>query len=105
MSTEPAPTGFLGSLFDFTFSEFITIRLVRVIYVLGLIMVGVAAVLILGQGFSLGFFVGLFSIVLAALVFLLSAMYLRVGLEVLVVVFKIAENVTKIADRHPTNEF
>lgn len=99
MSTENQQDGFFGSLFDFTFSEFITTRLIRVIYVLGLIVVGIGTLAILSEGFDLGFLTGMLSVVLAALVFLLGAMYLRVVLEIMIVVFRIAENVAKIADR------
>lgn len=99
MSTEQHQYSFFGSLFDFSFSEFITTRLIRVIYVLGLIMIGIGALIIIAGGFDGGFLSGLMSIVLAGLVSLLGAMYLRVMMELMIVVFRIAENVAKIADR------
>jgi hypothetical protein len=38
-------------------------------------------------------------LIVAPLLFLLTAMYLRVTLEVLIVVFRISDNVARIADR------
>jgi hypothetical protein len=37
-------------------------------------------------------------LIIAPLVFLLSAMYLRVTLEVLIVIFRISDNVARIAE-------
>jgi len=99
MSTQLQPAGFFGALFDFSFSSFITAKLIRVIFGLGLIVVGFGALSMLIAGFSQGFMAGILALILAPLVFLLFAMYLRVVLEVLIVLFRIAENVALIADR------
>jgi len=92
-------TGFIGALFDFSFSSFITARLIKVIYALGLLMAGLAALFMVTTGFGVGFMTGLGALILAPLMFLFVAMYLRVVMEVLIVVFRISENVAKIADR------
>ena len=99
MSTQPQSAGFLGSLFDFSFSSFITAKLIPVLYALGLIGCGIAALFMLVTGFAGGFTAGIVALLLAPIMFLFVAMYLRVMLEVLIVVFRIAENVQRIADR------
>lgn len=99
MSTQLESTGFLASLFDFSFSHFITAKLIRVLYALFLILAGLGVVGMLISGFSQGFAYGVVILILAPLGFLLAAMYFRVLLEVLIVIFRIAENVEKIAER------
>jgi len=97
MTTED--TGFIGALFDFSFSTFITAKLIKVIYALGLVIAGLVALLMLVTGFGAGFMTGVGALVLAPLLFLFIAAYMRVVMEVLIVVFRISENVAKIADR------
>jgi hypothetical protein len=100
MSTQAK--GFLGALFDFSFSSFVTARLIRVLYVLGLILAGIGALAMIITGLTQSFLQGVLMLIVAPLFFLLAAMYLRVVLELLIVVFRIAENVERIADRPQT---
>lgn len=99
MSTQVQDTSFFGALFDFTFANLITGRIIRVLYALGLLLAALMALVIIGSGFTQGVMTGILFLILGPLVFLISALYLRVILEVLIVMFRIAENVQKIADR------
>ena len=91
--------GFLASLLDLSFSEFITIRIVRFLYVLAMIA---AAVFTLGCVISvfvsgetlLGFVALLFSPV----IFFLMLTLFRVYMELLIVIFKVAENTTRLVE-------
>ncbi|MDQ7039909.1 MAG: DUF4282 domain-containing protein [Rhodothermus sp.] len=83
--------GFLAALFDFSFSEFITARLIRLLYALMLIMVGVFVFVWIIGGFAEGFEIGVLSLVLSPLVFLLSAIVVRIYLELVMIIFRIAE--------------
>jgi hypothetical protein len=104
MSTQMQTAGFFGALFDFSFSSFITGKLIKVLYGLGLLLLGLGMLVMVVTGFSGGFTAGLFSLVVAPLVFLLGAMYLRVILELLMVVFRIADNVERMANNsRPSN--
>jgi hypothetical protein len=97
MSTQPESTGFLSSLFDFSFSHFITAKIIRVLYGLFLILAGLGTLVMIVTGFGQSFGYGVVLLILSPLAFLLAAMYFRVVLEVLIVIFRIAENVEKIA--------
>ena len=99
MSTQVEAVGLVGSLLDFSFSEFVTAKLIRVLYGLGLISAGFTAFGVLGAGLAGGFLQGVVALFLAPLVFLVMALYIRVLLEVLMVVFRSAEDVAKIAER------
>jgi hypothetical protein len=85
---------FLGALFDVSFSSFITTRIIKVLFLLQTAVAGIASLMIAGAGFAQGgFFMGLLSLVIVApLVFLLWVLMIRVQLELVMVIFRIAEN-------------
>ncbi len=83
--------GFLVALFDFSFSEFITARLIRLLYALMLFMLGIFMVVWIIGGFAEGLGRGVLNLVLSPLVFLLSAIVVRIYLELVMVIFRIAE--------------
>jgi hypothetical protein len=89
-------SGFLEALFDFTFSQFVTVKVVRVLYVIMLIVAVFAAVVIVFSLFSEGLLFGLFSILLAPLGFLVVMLVARVWLEMLVVLFRVADYLREI---------
>ena len=80
----------ISSLFDFSFSSFVTTKFVRLIYALLLLVNGFLAITVGLAFFPLG-------LVLAPIGFLLGAAFARVGLEVTIVLFRIAENVQELA--------
>ncbi len=90
--------GFFSGLFDFSFSTFITPRIVSILYLLAIIGAGIGALFILIGGFSQGFMTGIGALILAPLVFFLYVLFSRVGLEALIVAFKTAENTRKTAE-------
>jgi len=95
------PKGFFASLFDFSFSSFITTKIIKVLFILAIIGSAIGALFILFTGFSSGFFGALVALVLAPLAFLIYTILARVWLEIVIVLFRIAENTQKIADGKP----
>lgn len=92
--------GFFGSLFDLSFTNFITTKLVKVIYILCLAGAALMALFIAFTGLYQGGFTGiLMAFLLAPLGFLLGVMYSRVMLEIVIVVFRMAEHLGEIAQR------
>jgi hypothetical protein len=90
---------FFGSLFDFSFSQFVTEHLIRVLYILAFIVAVIAAISSVVALFSQGVMAGLFSILLAPLAFLLVMVIARVWLEMLVVLFRIASYLREINEK------
>jgi hypothetical protein len=104
--------GFFGSLFDLSFSSFVTIRLVKVLYILTLILLvlaylGIAVAIFAGGGEETQFTsegivttendgnpaLGvLWLIVLGPLLLFFYLLFYRVIFELIVVVFRIFEN-------------
>ena len=91
-----------SAIFDFSFKEFISIDLIRVLYVFAFIVAGLAMVSTILAGFSNSFIWGLGSIIVAPVVFFIIIFIARIGLEVLVVLFRIAENTRESADNTKT---
>jgi len=93
--------GFFASLFDFSFSEFITTRIIKVLYGLGIM----GAILLSGLVFITPLIKGysstggkLWAIILFPLLALLYIIIIRVIYEVIIVIFRIAEYSRDIRD-------
>ena len=109
--------GFFKSLYDLSFTEFVTPRMVRIIYIIALVAAALWCVGLLFGGFStLGVVIqmqnspygqnaassslgvlGLGEIVGAPILFIVFSIAARMQLEVLIAIFRIAENTTLIA--------
>lgn len=94
------PQGFLGALFDFSFTSFVTPKVVKVLYILIVVVVGLSAV-----GFALSVLatnVGLGLIVLligAPLYFLVVTALYRITLEFFMVIYRMAQDIRAIRER------
>jgi len=94
------PSGFFQSLFDFSFSYFITSRIIKLLYALSICFAGLTAVIMVVGGFSSSFLTGLLTLLIAApVVFLLMVIYSRVILEIIMVIFRIADHARDIAQQ------
>lgn len=99
----------LKALFDFSFSKFITVTLIRIWY--GLLML-VSILLALSMGLIvMGEAEGvakLFGLLLIPILFFVFVVLFRIGLEVVIVIFRIAESTATTASntgalsRNPT---
>jgi uncharacterized membrane protein len=97
--------GFFGELFDFSFSEFITTRIIKVLFVLAVIGSVIYGLVVLGQGVVMlreSVALGLGMIVVSPIVFLLCVIAARVYLELIMIIFRIAEDTEEIAGRGRT---
>jgi hypothetical protein len=93
-------TGFFSALFDFSFRSFVTSKLVPVLYALFMIGAAIYALFIFITLAQVGRGAGIiFGLIAAPLVFLLAVLFGRVYLEVIVVLFRIAEDVGEIASQ------
>jgi len=92
--------GFLGSLFDYSFSSFITSKIIKVLYVLTTIVVALWAFLLILVAFNASSGAGMLTLlVIGPLLFLIAMIYARVGLELLMVIFRIHEDVRELNQR------
>jgi hypothetical protein len=91
--------GFFGSLFDFGFTQFITLKFIKVIYGIATVLIGLATLLWMVKLIDIGggyIAVGLIGAPLFGLFYLI---FTRIGLEVVAVLFRIGENTASLASR------
>jgi hypothetical protein len=90
--------GYLGALLDLTFSEFVTTRLLKWFYIIAVGAAGLAALGWLLTSLDDGFSSIVVALVVAPLGFVLAATMARVMVELIIVMFRIAENTGRTAD-------
>jgi hypothetical protein len=85
--------GFFGALFDFSFSSFVTTKIVKVLYVLSMIFAGLVWLIYAAVGFSANAGLGAVILLIAGpIFFLFSVIYTRVLLEFFIVIFRVMES-------------
>lgn len=90
--------GFFGALFDFSFARLITGDLIKVLYALFIVCAILFALFLIITGFAASFGYGIVMLIIVApLSFLISVVYARVVLEVMITIFRISEHTAKIA--------
>ena len=89
--------GFISSLFDLSFASFVTPKIIRVLFVLSLIGIGLWSLLILIAAFNASTGAGVIALIFLPVIFLVGAIFVRVYMETLIVMFKIAENTAATA--------
>jgi hypothetical protein len=99
------PRGFIGALLDTSFSSFITAKFIRFLYILVLFfgaclaLVYLFAITAALSGAMNGFIAFIFAIPLAAIFAALWVVFMRIWLEIVIVIFRMAENMQFLADR------
>jgi hypothetical protein len=89
--------GFLAALFDASFSSLITTRVIKVLYVLSMVIIGIIALVFVGGAFSNSVASGIIVLLIVApLLSLLYLIYVRVLLELVLVIFRILETNTEL---------
>ncbi|MFU8795723.1 MAG: DUF4282 domain-containing protein [Dehalococcoidia bacterium] len=92
--------GFMASLFDFSFRDFVTPRIIGMLYGVLLILTVIGAVLMIAMMFMIGPGYGVVTLlIIAPLYFFLSVLCYRVMLEVIVVIHRMKHD---LADIHST---
>lgn len=89
----------LASVLDLSFTDLITPKIIKWIYVIGIFAAGLFAGGWVLRALSGSFFSGLISLVCAPIVFVFYVLCTRVALEVVMAIFQIAESMKKIEER------
>lgn len=94
-----APRGFLESLFDVSFSSLVTTRVIKVLYILSMIVIGLSALFFVVAAFSNSVAAGiLVLVIIAPLAAMIYLIYVRVLLEIVIVIFRIWETNVELVD-------
>jgi hypothetical protein len=87
----------LEDLLDFDFKNLITVRVIKVLYIISIIIAVLLALCIVIDGFTDSFFWGLIKLIIAVISFFVVVIYSRILLELVVVIFKISDDIAKLA--------
>lgn len=89
----------LSSLFDVEFSSLITTRVIKLVYVVFLVLVSVFSLFFLLASLAQGGGPALFALVVAPLGWFFYVVMMRVSLELVIVLFRIGDDVRSLAAR------
>jgi len=81
-------TGVCASLFDFKFKGFVTPRIIKILYWLVIILIGLGVFINIINGFASGMVPGIITLIAAPLIGFLLVMAARVYMEVIMVFFR-----------------
>jgi Domain of unknown function (DUF4282) len=92
--------GFFGALFDFSFTSFVTTRIIKVLYALILVLTVLTALFYTVIVFRVSAGLGLATLIIGDPLFIIIVMaFWRLVLEAFVVVFRIAEDIRALRER------
>lgn len=85
---------FVSALLDLSFTSFVTPRVIQLVYLICLAFGGLWILFVIGSAFSVGIGLGLAMLVLSPLLYLVCVLFIRLSLEVVVVLFRIYETLS-----------
>jgi ABC-type uncharacterized transport system permease subunit len=88
---------FIGTLFDFSFSEFIATKVAKVLYGIILVLLAAAALAVIVVGFTISAGAGFATLIVMLVLFLIYLSVARMWLETVIAIFRIADRVDEIA--------
>ena len=92
--------GFFGSLFDLSFTSLVATRIIKMLYILAIIVIGFYALFFIIAAFNRSATAGaVVLLIIAPLFALISLIYTRVLLELIIALFRIMENTNKLVIR------
>ncbi len=89
--------GFVQALMDFSFTLFVSESLVKILYYLGIVLFAIFGIVAVVVGFMNGISYGIGALIMAPVLFVVFVVALRVLLEFVIVVFRIADFADQIA--------
>jgi hypothetical protein len=93
VSTSLTQRRFFSSLFDLSFTSLITTKIIKVLYLLSILLIGLTAAIVVLAAFHQSSVAGLLVlVVIAPIVSLFYLIYTRVVLELVIALFRIMEN-------------
>lgn len=90
----------IGMLFDLSFSEFVTTRVIKLLFIIGVAFAAIGTLALIVGGFSDGAGKGFLFLILSPILFLLYVLGARIWCEMIIVLFRIAENTGRLVDQN-----
>ena len=93
--------GLFAGLFDFSFTTFITLKFLRVIYAILMVLILLGGLVFLLRGLSQGGGTAIATIIFVPLGVLLYLIFARISMELIALFFRIGENTSRRAAATP----
>jgi hypothetical protein len=93
--------GFFGSLFEFSFSHFIALKFIKVIYAIATVVIILGTLLFMVSAINQGGAYVVLGVIVAPIVGLLYLVFTRIGFEVIAVLFRIGQNTSVLVSYGP----
>lgn len=84
--------GFFGRVFDLSFHEFITPSIIKVLFIISIVVIGLGVLALIITGFATGAGTGVLFVIGGLIGGFLAILYVRVILELFIVFFRIHDN-------------
>jgi hypothetical protein len=97
----PNRRGFFEALFDLSFTDLITTKIVKVLYVIAMAGVGLATLLFIIGSFADKVGYGILALLFSPLIILVGIIIARLYAEMTIILFRIAEYVRDISEKVP----
>ncbi len=91
--------GFWARFFDFSFKEFITPSVIKVLFIVMMVVIGLSVLGMIVQGFVFFGAVGVVMLIAALIWGFVALLFSRVFLELVMVFFNIHDHTKKMADK------
>jgi hypothetical protein len=88
-------SGFFTALFDFSFTTFITPKVVKVVYIIATVLLGLAFLVFLISSFTQSAAAGVAVLIIGPIVFVLYLAFIRMSLEFAVAIVRMSEDIHK----------
>jgi len=89
--------GFFRALFDFSFTQFVTEKIIMALYILAIVLFLFVVIIGVVAAFTQGFWEGIIGLIFSPVLLLVYIVIVRVWLEFIVVVFRIADHTAATA--------
>ena len=90
--------GLIGAIFDFSFSEFVTTKVIKFLLGLAVVVNFILTIVVIVGAFKGSVWVGIIFLILSPVIYLILMLFSRIYLELIIVIFRIAENLIKIRE-------
>ena len=87
---------FISSLFDFSFTDLITPKIISFLYIIGVIFAVIGAFGLIVVGFTQGIGAGILALLFSPIYFGLMVIFIRVYMEIIIILFKINEGIRRL---------
>jgi len=96
---------FLHSLFDFSFNQFVSLKMVKFLYSLSTLAAGWIALFLIIAGFKTSTWFGMFALLIGApVIFLITVISSRIFLEMILSIFRMADHMANIGMDSPNEK-